>query len=659
MDIRHRHQASPSQPAPSGRNASGAQTGPRVTTLAVATTLALLCLPGAREAQAQSIGALDVRSRLGERFFGAVPVKIESGPLDPRCIRVLPNPNAPDGAEALSNARIRIGSADSVIIETTGAVTSPIVALRLQVGCDNTVSRDFVVLGDIPNETAAPTQTATATPIAEPSPAPATVIGAPAPAAARPGNVARTAPIRRARPAEAPAMPALGPIEAATAPAAAAPVPPPAPAAAATAKPRPAPVQASGPAADLQTQNAKRLSELQARSDDQAAALLALEDRLALLQKQAELLKLQLEQALANAPAQGQASTAAVAPAPAATAGTPEQVAAATTAAAAAPAPAPAPAKAAATEVPPLVQQSPRKEPGMLDLLFDWRVGGGIAALLLGAVGFKMRRRPMLATETRKPAAATKRDARMSTTQMPAYEDPSMFDKTGEYPVASSYTPQTTAEWPSALQAPASRPQTAEWVPPSSEPPTTDNFPVPQPSMTTTQAMRTAPPTMSREFHITQQFQPSAERVVALSAPEEIVQQARTHYMDDGDLFKAIDLLEMAVSVRKDSARPWQALFAIYRRENMPERFQRLAMSYRSTFGEDENWPAVQALGRAMDPNNPIYAGSGVPDHLPDDLLERWIGVPLDFTAHLLANEMHDQLMSTMPGRRRRKKLAQ
>lgn len=163
---------------------------------------------------------------------------------------------------------------------------------------------------------------------------------------------------------------------------------------------------------------------------------------------------------------------------------------------------------------------------------------------------------------------------------------------------------------------------------------------------------------MSREFHITQQFQPQAERVVALSAPEEIVQQARTHYMEDGDVFRAIDLLEMAVSVRKDSARPWQALFAIYRRENMPERYQRLVIAYRANFGEDENWPAIQALGRAMDPQNRLYAAAGAPQPLPDDLLERWLGVPLDFTAHLLANEMHDELMSTSSGRRRRRRLA-
>jgi hypothetical protein len=190
--------------------------------------------------------------------------------------------------------------------------------------------------------------------------------------------------------------------------------------------------------------------------------------------------------------------------------------------------------------------------------------------------------------------------------------------------------------------------QTAEWV----APPTTDSLPVPF-----SQAAAATLPgaAMTREFHITQKFQPEAERLVALSSPEEIVQQARTHYMEDGDLFKAIDLLEMAVAARQDSVRPWQALFAIYRRENMPERFQRLVLAYRNTFGPDESWMAIIALGRQIDPDNPLYVAEADSAPLPEDLVERWLGVPLDFTAHLLANEMHDQLMDTYSGFKRRR----
>jgi hypothetical protein len=205
-----------------------------------------------------------------------------------------------------------------------------------------------------------------------------------------------------------------------------------------------------------------------------------------------------------------------------------------------------------------------------------------------------------------------------------------------------------TAEWkPSTAQRGLD--QTAEWV----APPTTDTMPAAASATAGEEGVNTG-----REYHITQQFGPSDDRVVATAAPEEIVQQARTHYMEDGDVFRAIDLLEMAVSARKGSARPWQALFAIYHRERMTERFQRLALSYRANFGEDENWAIIGALGSAIDPYNKLYGeGPGTP--LPDDLTERWLGVPLDFTAHLLANDMHDQLMSTLPGRQRRQRTAQ
>jgi hypothetical protein len=374
--------------------------------------------------------------------------------------------------------------------------------------------------------------------------------------------------------------------------------------------------------------------------------MLALEDRLALLQKQAGLIKAQLEQRLAATPdatasvADQPAAAAPIAAAPAAP--SPATSGAAVSApVAAAPASPAAQAKSASPAAPSAPQAAPTtsstRGQSVLDLLLDWRVAGGIAVLLLGAFAISRRRRPTFKPQ---PAATlAQRGAILD-------ETPEHL-RTQEVPVLARDTHAVdTAEWEATR--PAMVDQTAEWVPP----PTTDSLPLPE-------AVATQPATlpgaaMTREFHITQQFQPAAERVVALSSPEEIVQQARTHYMDDNDVFKAIDLLEMAVSARKDSTRPWQALFAIYRRENMPERYQRLVLAYRGAFGQDDNWPAIRTLGHQIDPTNALY-GEGAGDAtLPDDLVERWLGVPLDFTAHLLANEMHDQLMDTYSGRKRR-----
>ncbi|MPZ44124.1 MAG: hypothetical protein GEV05_12095 [Betaproteobacteria bacterium] len=639
----------------------------RLKSLVAATALALAMLPDA--SFGQSIGPLDVRSRLGERFFAAVPVRTPDGIIDPGCIRVAPNPNAPAGAQALQGARIRVGSADTVIIETLGTVMGPVVGLRLEVGCENPVGRDFVVLDPSVSQPAVPAAaSAAATPLASTS-----VASTPAaPIAERLPRAVGARPQRRTRDAVPAASPAAQPkpVEAgAVAAAARAAITPPAPRAATatrSAAPAAAPAAAeTSTAAPASAESQRRISELRARSDDHAAALLALEDRLALLQKQAELLKAQLEQRLAATPERPDA-TASAASSPTAAAAAPIASAPAAATSAAAPAPlaapaasslaAPAAAPATALGAAPAAQPKPAstaassapaaapaasstRGQSVLDLLLDWKVAGGIGVLLLGAFAISRRRRP-----TFKPTPAT--PASTAAPSAALFDETPLHQRTQEVPVlAQAVRAVDTAEW--EVTQPRMVDQTAEWV----APPTTDSLPLPD-------AVRTQPVTlpgaaMTREYHITQQFQPAAERVVALSSPEEIVQQARTHYMEDDDVFKAIDLLEMAVSARKDSTRPWQALFAIYRRENMPERYQRLVLAYRGAFGQDNNWPAIRTLGQQMDPTNALYGDEAGGETIPDDLVERWLGVPLDFTAHLLANEMHDQLMDTYSGRKR------
>lgn len=572
-----------------------------------------------------------------------------------------PNPNAPQGSQGLDGVRMRVGNAgatEAVIIETAGAVMNPMVALRLEVGCDSPLTRDFLVLGEGARVPGIPEAIARA-PVVEPvttqvEPTQQPPVRAPV-ARAKP-RVALAPPGATVPPVPAIPQPAAPradriPVPGAIPPAAVTPPAPPQPAAKAPAiSPRAADaVQAVPPvpvAADSET--SRRLNELRARSDDHVASLLALEDRLALLQKQAELLKAQLEYALASAqPTAGALSAPAPASAAAPTAESKPAVAKAAPS---------APTQSATTT-------TPRKEQGVLSLITDWRVAaGGLAVLLIGAMAFKLRRRSSSASATSKQASSFKPSATSTWVNdskalslgepLPSIEENL---KTVEFQAApSAAAVLETDEWEAVARA-AGVEQTAEWVPP----PTTDTLPVPEPARVEAQkSTATQSGSISREFHITQQFQPVAERVVALSSSEEIVQQARTHYMDDGDLFKAIDLLEMAVSARKDSNRPWQALFAIYHRENMPERYQRLALAYRGAFGQDSSWQAIRALGRAIDATNPMFAEELGDALLPEDLMERWLGVPLDFTAHLLANEMHDQLMYTFPGQRRKRKRA-
>jgi hypothetical protein len=595
--------------------------GPAVKTLVAATAVALMLLPGVRSARAQAIGDIDVRSRLGERFFAAVPVR-SNAVLDPNCIRVGANPAAPEGADPLRSTRVRInptGPVESVIIETAGSVTSPVIALRLEVGCTNPVVRDFVVLGE-----GVPLQVQAEQPPVAPV-AVATRIAPPRAARAPRARVAPPAP--RGRPT------ASGPDSILKAPVVTSHSSAPSVVGATT-----APAAPTTPTIAVPQDGQSRVAELRARSDDQAASLLDLEDRLSLLQKQAELLKAQLEQVLATPTptadsAATPASTSPVTLAPA-TAGTTVGVAAST-----------------ASVFP---ANTVRKSRSIGELLTDWRVvGGALGALLCAAIAYKLgRRNPARSVRTAPSAAAVRQDPSPRNVQ-PAAQKSLELDRT---PLAGAALPipdmKRTPQRGKTSQ-PLVADATMEW---DARPPTTNTHAVPESSARAAATATHPGMDVSREFHITQQFQPSAERTVALSTPEEIVQQARTLYMDDGDTFRAIDLLEMAVSVRTDSTRPWQALFAIYRRENMLERYQRLALAYRQAFGEDSNWTAIQILGHALDSSNALYSVPENAEPLPDDQLERWLGVPLDFTSHLLANEMHDQLMETFPGRAKKRK---
>lgn len=600
----------------------------RLSTLALATALALLALAQARSVHAQTIGDIDVRSRLGERFFAAVPVQTDGAPLNPACIRVRPHPSAPEGTQSLKAVRIRTnpsGPSESIIIETAGTVVDPIVGLRLEVGCNDPAVRDFLVLGEgaptlatiLPP--AVETTSAETQAIAEP-PAPAQE---PAPAVAHRAP-AQVRPVARALPAGTSAGPTPKPAVAPT-------QPPPKTKAVAERKPPSEggrlvvhadpelAANAQGAALQPEERDAlRRTAELRARSDDHTAGLLALENRMATLQLEADKLKAQLERMLAAQAtvATVQAPTAAVQP---------------TTAE-----PSPVPVKQAGA--PPVVieTQSAPSEPGFVGLLTDWRSGAGVVATaLLAALAWTRRRRKE--TEGDKGAAPSAAGEAAGTTA------PEHGPDLPTLRMSISRRPPDTKDAPDSAEA------TAEW------PPRTVGGNSDEPSV----GHHLPGARSSREHLITQKFAPSNERTVALAEPEEIVQQARMHYLDDGDAFKAIDLLEMAVAVRTDSPRPWQALFAIYRREQLPERYQRLMLSYRGTFGEDESFDAIKALGREIDADNPLYAvsedGGPVQEPAPD-LIERWLGVPLDFTAHLLANELHDRMMSTFSGIARKRK---
>ncbi len=169
---------------------------------------------------ALSVGELQTRSSLGESLIGTIEVRIaENETFSPCCVVVAPatdatfpplrSPQLDVQAVGERQARITVRSRERVF--------EPISVLRLTVGCETPLTREYVILLDPPLVTA----TAATVPAETPRAA-TTGSAAVAPAAAAPAAVASAPP---PAPARRSTTPAPAPSQAATAPRAARPAP--------------------------------------------------------------------------------------------------------------------------------------------------------------------------------------------------------------------------------------------------------------------------------------------------------------------------------------------------------------------------------------------------------------------------------------------------
>ena len=155
----------------------------------------------------------------------------------------------------------------------------------------------------------------------------------------------------------------------------------------------------------------------------------------------------------------------------------------------------------------------------------------------------------------------------------------------------------------------------------------------------------------AQEAYFAGRFGAYANDVSALEDLSAVIDQARSIYEDENDPNKAADLLELTVALHPGAVRLWLALFAIYRRETMVRQYATLAQKFAASFVNDPNWPMVQQLGREIDAGNRLYAGTGVSDNslewegAQQEVTDKWLGVPLDFTSLLLADELREKLL--------------
>lgn len=156
----------------------------------VAIALALLATPFAL---ALSLGEAAPQSSLGQPLRVAVPISAAPGQsLTAACVHVIADAAGSSGPPRLLTGRVTIDRAaapQQLLVTTVRPVDEPIVRLAVQVGCEGSTRRDYVLLLDPPSAGAKPSlaqRSADAQPVARP------VVMGPAPSAdARPSPAQR------------------------------------------------------------------------------------------------------------------------------------------------------------------------------------------------------------------------------------------------------------------------------------------------------------------------------------------------------------------------------------------------------------------------------------------------------------------------------------
>jgi hypothetical protein len=161
--------------------------------------------------------------------------------------------------------------------------------------------------------------------------------------------------------------------------------------------------------------------------------------------------------------------------------------------------------------------------------------------------------------------------------------------------------------------------------------------------------------------YIEERFPEVASRAIRLEDTDSVVKGARLFY-EDGELPRAIELLQLAIEARPAEARLWLALFEIFRLERLAGEFGELARRFRESHGDSEHWRKVRYFGREVDPGNPMYKAEPVAtletigprearklaaaNAAFDPIAENWLDAPMDFENEVLANDLRRSLMA-------------
>ncbi len=163
--------------------------------------------------------------------------------------------------------------------------------------------------------------------------------------------------------------------------------------------------------------------------------------------------------------------------------------------------------------------------------------------------------------------------------------------------------------------------------------------------------------------YLADRFPELAEAGIELSNTDAVVEQSRVYFMEDGAADKAIELLEYTTTKYPEQSKPWLALLEIYRQMKMKGAFEKHALAFRDRFKDAAQWSKVCSIGRALDPQNSLYAPTG--DEPPAVAVaennvsgaqetgqpgaQNWLDIPLDFTPALRGESLRSELLSELP----------
>lgn len=355
-------------------------------------------------------------------------------------------------------------------------------------------------------------------------------------------------------------------------------------------------------------------------------------------------------------------ATAPVAAAPNATEAKPQAPAAAPTPAPA-PSPAPAPTMPAAKSATNATQAGEEAVGSVWSS--PWILGlAGIAALLIGWMGWRVMRRPQglpptLAETSASGQSRAAPDRATSDFSGPSSDDFPASDWDVDAPVGVAPNSAFRSAPPSAsLQSKLAAAAHHETVRMRATPPDLmDNEAAaleldtrPATSVDFVLGDEGGEDKSRRQRYMEERFPELAHHSISVDEPDSIIDAARHHY-EEGQLQKAVELLTYAFEERPGQLRFWLALFEIHRLEQRVGDFADLAARFKNVHGGTDAWPKVQHIGRDLDPGQPLYAAAlgrlGVPmDSDFDPMSENWLNVPMDFTSDVLMIELRHSLMA-------------